>query len=93
MKDFKVGQYAVYSSNFSSDGTNELVRITKVEEDHCFVCHTSGCTAARVAKNHLMALANDYLIIETQLGHHRFDPSCPEYNPEVCVCCSHMFYD
>ena len=64
MKDFKAGEYIIYQN-----GTRyELGKIKRIVDDGAFVYYSSGDTAAKTPFSCMRKLANEYLIIATNLG-------------------------
>lgn len=82
--EFKYGDYVGYFSN----GHIEIGRVVEQLDDNNYrVCYSSGCTSATTPASMLSPIINSRDIESTTLGFHRFDDSCPRYDPE---CCSYM---
>lgn len=85
-KTFKRGDYVVYTTK------GELGRVVEDSgEYNTKVCYSTGCTGASTPNDMLIKAADlnkDYPNIRAidirQLGFHRFDESCPDYNPDYC---------
>lgn len=81
MTKFKKGDYVMYDNR-------ELGRVATVRDDGAiFVCYSTGCTAANTPPEKLR-LATDEEVksnkFARQLGYHRFDYYCPEYDALFC---------
>lgn len=82
MQKFNKGDFVMYDDR-------ELGRIATVRDDGAiFVCFSTGCTAASTPVEKLRP-ATKYEIscckISEDLGFHRFDDSCPEFDPSCCL--------
>lgn len=82
---FKEGDYVVYMKGDQC----EIGRVLSKSPDgkSYKVCYHEGCTAASTSVADLRPLINQYVIISTSLGHHRFDEICSEYSPDYCYDC------
>ena len=83
MNDFYVGEYVIYKNGKKI----ELGRVVKVAPQNCYVCYSTGCTAACTPKEKLHHLLNKYTIVQTTLGYNRFNGTCDDYDPDVCINC------
>ena len=77
---FNFGDYVIYNES-------ELGRVTKQVKGTVYVCFSTGCTAASTPVEKLRP-ATKYEISSCKtsedLGFHRFDDSCPGFNPSCC---------
>ncbi len=82
IETFSPGDYVVYDNR-------QVGRVASVRADTCFVCYSTGCTAASTPASLLThATAEEAARAEAKhgpLGHHRFDPACPDYDDAVCA--------
>lgn len=82
MHGINVGDYVLCSSDGQSF---ELGRVAEVIGDEgARVCFSSGCTSALTSVYNLYPLKNADTIVESSLGHHRFDDKCPDYSEDAC---------
>lgn len=83
---FKFGDYVMYDPGYKDP---ELGRVTEDRGDQVMVCYHEGCTAASTPKE-MLRLATEKEIHDSILhfGYHRFDGSCPKYDPDICYCCN-----
>lgn len=82
MSGFKKGDYVIC---VDANGDGDYGRVASVRADKVFVCFTTGCTTAACVPSDLSAVAPRAWMLATPFGHHRFDASCPEYDPECCA--------
>lgn len=86
-RDYSFGDWVVYADR-------EIGRVASVEGDAAFVCYSHGCTAAKTPLRLIepyIPQAHGHLRKDPLIGFHRFDDSCPEYDPDVCEICSWKF--
>lgn len=80
---FSKGDYVVYEPGYKS----ELGRVTKVnlQTGKAWVCYNEGCTASCTNLSDLRAATPQEIEAnKIQFGFHRFDASCPSYDPDIC---------
>lgn len=84
----KYGDYVVYDPGYKKP---EIGRVTtQSKSGDWFVCYHAGCTAACTPVSLLRkATQREIAAAPNDLGYHRFDPYCPEYNSKVCFNCIH----
>lgn len=85
---FAFGEYVVYEPEH---GEVHVGRITQDSgTDFVFVCYHDGCTASATPRE-LLRLATDTEIasVSPNIGYHRFDENCPDYDRDACFMCEH----
>ena len=78
----RFGDYVIYNNK-------EVGRVVSVceKDNSAFVCYGEGCTAARTPVRLLQKYKGPTDQYQN-LGYHRFDSSCPDFDPDVCFCCN-----
>lgn len=84
---FKFGDWVVYDPGYK----RELGRVLRVSKngEFAYVCYSEGCTAAatRISDLKPYDLRTCEFEVNLNIGYHRFDAQCPDYDPECCFDC------
>lgn len=83
MSGFAKGDYVKFVGMFGDGGCGRVASVGG--NGLVFVCFTAGCTAEACDPICLKPVKPSKRMLETPFGHHRFDASCPEYDPECCA--------
>lgn len=88
MTEYGYGDYVAYDPGYKEP---EIGRVTRQGANGgWYVCYHDGCTAACTPEEMLRPATEEEIAkAMPDLGHHRFDESCPEYDPDACVGCRH----
>lgn len=82
MTDFAFGDYVMYNNR-------ELGRVIGVRADgNVSVCYSTGCTAGSTPACLLTRATREQIATvpdASRFGFHRFDGTCPKYQPEICA--------
>lgn len=75
---------------FDNGCRREVGRVWRMGEKVAFVCYRFGCTASATPLAMLKPYDRDEdgdLVPDMRIGFHRFEKTCPVYDPMVCGDC------
>lgn len=89
---FEFGDYVAYEPGY---GEAQIGRVTEdAGNEFLLVCFHDGCTAAYAPREKLRHATDEEIeAASPDIGFHRFDESCPDYDRDACFMCEHAGYE
>lgn len=86
MMKYEFGDYVARDTGYGFAEVGRVIGHSGLDDDY-FVCYHCGCTSSSTHASMLRPATEDEVrTAPKDLGHHRFDDHCPDFNENICFC-------